>query len=231
MRDRGIIFSAPMVRALLAGTKTQTRRLLTRARVFGTPHTPAFTLQGAELARALQGADRFRHLGGDGWLWEADAFDWQAPAERNGWMAHIGYAPGDRLYVRETWKPHSIYAHMRPRDMPVTPVFYAADNRYAPSNTPWVPCIHMPRWASRLWLAVTEVRVQRLQDISEADAIAEGIDEAAIAHFGNPIKAYAGLWDYLHGGESDQSWAANPWIVAVTFDVHRGNIEMEAAAA
>ena len=88
-----------------------------------------------------------------------------------------------------------------------------------------VPPIHMPRWASRITLTVTDVRVQRLQEISEADAIAEGIDATATKHFGNPVKAYAALWNSLHGAENEHSWEANPWIVAVTFDVREGNID------
>ncbi|WP_298164999.1 hypothetical protein [Novosphingobium sp.] len=266
MTTKGIIFSAPMVRALLAGTKTQTRRLLTSARVFGTPHAPAFTLKGEAMVRALQGADRFRHLGGDGWLWEADAFEWQAPAERTGWMAHIGYAPGDRLYVREAWACHWATNDQKPRDIDPTlwSVRYAADEHIRPAAkdgsralpkqfTKGRPSIHMPRWASRLWLDVTEVRVQRLQDISEADAIAEGIERGrhpdtgevegwrdyetihegrhkgaahphAIIPYAEPWRSYSSLWDELHTDPGTR-WADNPWVVAYSFTVHHGYVD------
>ena len=88
----------------------------------------------------------------------------------------------------------------------------------------------MPRWASRLTLTVTDVRVQRLQDISEADAVAEGCDAVLAltikrpngAHPGNPRECYCDLWNSLHG---HGAWDANPWVVAVTFTVQRGNID------
>ncbi|HWJ71888.1 MAG TPA: hypothetical protein VNX29_01865 [Kaistia sp.] len=226
MADHPMLFSAPMVRALRAGTKTQTRRTIKSARVFATPERPAWTLRGEDLDRAMQGADRFRRMDGDGWFWEADAFEWQAPSTRTGWLAHIGHAPGVRLWVREAWKPHSSFSDMRPRDMPKSRIFYRADDTYAPSNTPWIPSIHMPRWASRLTLIVTDVRVQRLQEISEADAIAEGSREPSLA----PIigacwserDAYAKLWTAING---PGSWEANPWVTATSFDVIHQNID------
>lgn len=230
MADKGIIFSAPMVRALLEGRKTQTRRLLSSVRVFGTPERPAFSLKGAELNRALQGADRWRHLDGNGWFWEADAFDYQAPATRTGWMANLPYAPGDRLYVRENFQL------LRFGDYEVTKA-QPADVRFAATDTltdcdkdvrgyPWRPCIHMPRWASRLWLEVTDVRVQRLQAISDADAIAEGIQigEPLIGESPSAARLFKHLWNSLHGSAGER-WQDNPWIVAVSFEVHHGNID------
>lgn len=212
MTGKGIIFSAPMVRALLAGTKTQTRRLAT----FIKPDGYFWNLKDAgggmvgcdDVEVALHGAD------------------------------YAPYAPGDRLYVREAWT-------VRMEATDVVEVGYRAHqnasyteyveqwpvasatkgNGQWPRYPKYGPSIHMPRWASRLWLTVTDVRVQLLQDISEADAVAEGIDDRATAHFGCPIKAYAALWDSLHGGESDHAWLANPWIVAVSFAAHHGNID------
>lgn len=237
MADRPILMSPSMVRATLReieqpGTgKTQTRRIMNRARVFATPETPAFTLTGDDMARALQNASRFRRLDGDGWFWEADAFEWQAPAERTGWMAHIGYAPGDRLWVRESLERANGEA-----------VGYPADLTWLP-NTPWewqrdrLPSIHMPRRLSRITLIVTDVRVQRLQEISDVDALAEGIltlnrvgylnggplyglDEG-IGH-GTPVGAFNHLWRSING---DGSWAANPWVVAITFRPILANID------
>lgn len=82
----------------------------------------------------------------------------------------------------------------------------------------------MPRWASRLTLTVTDVRVERLQDISEADAIAEGMDEPATQHFGDPVKAFSALWNSL-GRTDETAWDANPWVSAVSFTVSKHNID------
>lgn len=230
-RERPILFSAPMVRALLDGRKTQTRRV----------------------AKAFAGRDDL-----DGIL------------RRYPRQAGCPYGvPGDLLWVRETWKPHSIYAGMKPREVPRTKVFFRADDAYAPSNTPWKPGIHMPRWASRLTLLVADVRVERLQAISDDDAIAEGLyrskpddedrdwfeshredegraptpEEWAEFEEGvwmvpgvpqrwgmtpaerrrdqwapDPQFAYRLIWEHIHG---PGSWDANPWVWAVSFEVVR----------
>lgn len=200
MADRPIIFSAPMVRALLDGRKTQTRRVLKKPAaidalaVFG----PAFmTLPGN--------------------------------------VDLIGYAPGDRLWVREAvcWVSGWGWRYRADNDD-------LAEKRETGEVSRWRPSIHMPRWASRLTLTVTEVRVQRLQDISEADAVAEGIQRLIgskgpnyftreisgkwSGSFNAPTAAevYSDLWNSLHG---PGAWDANPWVVALTFTVQRGNID------
>lgn len=216
MADKGIIFSGPMVRALLAGTKTQTRRL---AKI-----------------EMLDGGWMHIKGNGGGCLCDSDEDVRRIGAD------YMPYAPGDRLYVRESCRAEERKSDGRDG------IRYSADGAFIGiANTMvaganWsalyyyrgrgkdgignaVPSIHMPRWASRLWLAVTDVRVQRLQDISEADAVAEGIDHAAVTHFGAPSRAYAALWNHLHSAENDHSWEANPWIVAITFTVNRGNID------
>lgn len=237
MADKGIIFSAAMVRALLDGRKTQTRRLLNSVRVFRTHESPPYTLKGEHLERALQNAAGMRRVARTGWTWEADAYEWQAPAERTWWMANVAYAPGDRLYVREAHGfNHYKYAEgkaptERPDDLPDDHISYLAtesDSEIA-NELRYRPSIHMPRWASRMWLAVTDVRVQRLQECSEGDALAEGIDRILYPETGEwgwPQRRYAELWDSLHTAEGER-WQDNPWIVAVTFDMHRGNIDTE----
>jgi hypothetical protein len=141
--------------------------------------------------------------------------------------------PGDRLWVRETWKPHSTYAGMKPRDIPKTNVFFRADDAYAPSNTPWVPPIHMPRWASRLTLTVTDVRVQKLREITEEDAEAEGVGASGWdpglpedQRWRHPVcgaaENFAALWNSIHG---PGAWDANPAVVALTFTVAKRNID------
>ncbi len=245
MTDRPILFSAPMVRALLEGRKTQTRRVITSARVFATPERPAWSLRGEDLARAMQNADRFRRMDGDGWFWEADAFEWQAPHTRTGWLAHIGYAPGDRLYVREHWRCDARLDKKSPSEIDTKypgisyiatgePDDFGVEGRFRQG-------MHMPRWASRLTLIVTEVRVQRLQEISEADALAEGITKHG-RFFGvaeadwdsastvSAVDAYANLWDSLNA-DRGYGWAANPWVVAYSFTVHHGNIDQIGGAS
>jgi len=248
MADRPIIFSAPMVRALLDGRKTQTRRLLSQARVFATPESSAFTLSGGDMIRALQGASDFRHLHETGWFWEADAFEWQAPATRTGWMAHIGYAAGDRLYVREHWKTPLAYEDLAPSELGgEEAVMYLADGHIDMLGRGDRTTLfgrhrqgmHMPRWASRLTLIVDEVRIQRLNDLTEEEAIAEGVAEHPVKGFWVPgvehaskdfpllsratgRGMFAALWDTLHGSGE---WLANPVVVALTFRVERGNID------
>lgn len=215
MADCGIIFSAPMVRALLEGRKKQTRRLCKWA---NNPQSPAL-----------------------GYIVPLD----NAP----GWFGYeegdvcfsVGYAPGDRLYVRESWRVGYGHDHYRedldrcPKpseyDPATTPVEYLADGTRNLGGR-YYPSIFLPRWASRLWLAVTEVRVQRLQDITEDDAEAEGVEklvtdgEAFYAGFpeGTHRCGFAGIWQHLHTAEGER-WQDNPWIVALTFDVHHGNID------
>ncbi len=200
MAERPIIFSAPMVNAILAGRKSQTRRVLRD--------------QPGELDRAFV----------------MDDGSWHVTDSRGMHMSPIKvpYAVGDRLWVREAWKPHSTFAGMTPRDIPRSNIFYRADDTYAPSNTPWRSPIHMPRWASRLTLTVTDVRVQRVQDISPEDIEAEGV--IIPLHHRGPLHDphrwrqdhFRPLWESLHG---PGSWDANPWVTATSFTAERRNID------
>ncbi|GFE73490.1 hypothetical protein [Novosphingobium sp. TCA1] len=191
MADKGIIFSAPMVRALLAGTKTQTRRLCKWA---NNPLSPALG--------HIVPVDN-----APGWFGD----------EEGEVCFSAGYKLGDRLYVREACAI----------DGPRT--WYRLDHVEELARGPrvdvrWRPSIHMPRSASRMWLAVTEVRMQRLQECSEDDAIAEGWPGEPGQMW--PLDWYRDLWDSLHTTEG-QRWQDNPWVVAVSFDVHHGNIDAE----
>jgi hypothetical protein len=188
--DRPIIFSAPMVRALLDDRKTQTRRLAT------------------------------------------------SPLSRT--------QAGDRLWVREAWQLHSraadlctvvygasantSWTEMHER----FPDHLAAGRQAKPFQSGLRPSIHMPRWASRLTLIVEGVKVEPLNDINEADALAEGVDPWPLGGWfeagGMQVRAatvpmrtrFAVLWSHLHGSGA---WSANPHVVAVTFRVIRGNID------
>jgi hypothetical protein len=121
-------------------------------------------------------------------------------------------------------------------EMPASEVFYCADERYAPTNTKWFSPIHMPRWASRLTLEVMAVKTECLQDISREDAIAEGIgwskrsegyssepeDGGPHYHGSDPRRSFESLFCWLHG---DEVWDNNPEVVALSFSVHRQNVD------
>ena len=208
MTDRPILFSGPMVRALMEGRKTQTRR------VFVPP--PPF-----------------------------DFFD-DISVELAAGVITPKYAPGDRLWVREAWRTLHTSDCLAPRHLAEDPskVTFEADSHRR--NPLWAfgklrPGMFMPRWASRLTLHVTDLRVQRLQEISEADARAEGIEPREIrpVHdidqpaetwwFGTENgratakSAFRDIWDSLNAERAP--WASNPWVVAVTFRPVLGNID------
>lgn len=246
MTDRPILFSAPMVRALLAGTKTQTRRDLTKT-FERYPHLVGYETTGT--LKQLEGKSvphvEFVHsaLG----LWHPE----ENTRGRSGWYVPLKAAVGDRLWVREAWRCNGWATD-------VATIFYAAsegdgytamceqypvaDKRPLRVTAGWRPSIHMPRWASRLSLTVTEVRVERLQDISEADADAECFggnypdevlpevfpgDREQYGHL-SMAQCYGRLWDHINGAGA---WEANPWVVAYTFTVQHSNIDQLAKVA
>jgi hypothetical protein len=192
MKAHPALFSAPMIRALIAGDKRQTRRLAWKNHRTATGK-PAPSL-------------------------------WQK------------VKPGDLIWVRESFEWHSEHANF----------YFSADKHgcglamyefmRARERLKSGPAIHMPRWASRLTLEVTAVRLELLQDISRDDSIAEGLrlESAEIEEFFrwpppfdaglwlSPVAAYRDLWTRLHG---ENSWNANPTVVALTFTVHKLNID------
>ncbi|MBI1243797.1 MAG: hypothetical protein GC202_02235 [Alphaproteobacteria bacterium] len=254
MVDRPIIFSGPMVRALLEGRKTQTRRILK-------PQPPKW----ATFCQQLQALYLNRGWAPSGlWQWcepETTPLRWlrrwpvheKGPMKGTDYGLQPPYAPGDRLYVRETWRTRAKFDEMAPRDIKHGElVSYDADYQQEPNDGcrgKTRVAIHMPRWASRLTLIVEAVKVERLQDISDADAKAEGARVLPLqdendpsswweiepgVHQGRcPRAAFRLLWDSLNGkprkvkGDKpapDLSWKANPWLVAVSFRVVNGNI-------
>lgn len=208
MRERPILFSGLMVRAILEGSKTQTRRVVK-------VQPPADTLD----------VITYHHPDPRVHYWACDSgslLDWAYPCPQG--------EVGDRLYVRETWQ-HSNHP-LGPYDSDCE-VFYRADYLDDPLGPDlersadgirrqWRPSIHMPRAASRILLEVTGVRMERLQDITEDDAKAEGvsIDERhgigyCIGADRPPsIRAYRELWEQLNGAGS---WNGNPWVWVVEF--------------
>lgn len=199
MKERPILFSAPMVRAILAGTKTQTRRVwkLPRGCSWYAGH-------GGEAAGMVQDDD------GPAW--------WHVSEQR----CPYGQ-PGDRLWVREAWRALRRFDSMPPLDIEWrSMVAYEADTptgdyRQAPHGRMGKlrPPIHMPRWASRITLEVTGVRVERLQDISSEDSLAEGIYPTSTGLYpGSPRAAYRNFWEAING---PGSWDTNPWVWVVEF--------------
>ncbi len=239
MKERPILFSGPMVRAILAGSKTQTRRIM--------KHPPRKVMVGG-VVPALAVPKR---RGDESWLW---------PNAREQVLAMCPHgAPGDRLWVREAWRIGSwddgcgfwldycdgprkerletdedtAYRYIkqiredleRKNIQPTNGTMY----EWEPGESPlrWRPSIHMPRWASRITLEITGVRVERLGDITEADAMNEGVErtvtgdgwrhyhadpsfEAVGLHpMPDARKSFLTLWNSLHG---HGAWTENPWV-------------------
>lgn len=214
MTDRPIIFSAPMVRALLDGRKTQTRRII----------KPSPEFCGGGRSRDPQNWND-----PDAWGWENyDEGCWNLLSE--GYTGRPFYARRDRLWCKEAWRFDAEWDDCPPREFDgADAIHYEADgetrlhlwgNPFTPGRLR--PPIHMPRWASRLTLLVTEVRVQRLQEISRGDAMEEGCPFANMADGPNPRDWYRGIWSSIHGPDA---WDANPWVAAISFTVHRCNID------
>ncbi|STT07299.1 morphogenetic protein [Klebsiella michiganensis] len=196
MTERGMIFNAEMVRALLDGRKTQTRRPIKWKQT------------------------RFTEIGeredGSKWPWSEDA-----EHACDFWHPCPFGAVGDRIWVREAFRVHS-------RATDVATLVYKASERnswteqthrvpVAVCNKPatpekWTPSLHMPRWASRILLEITDVRVERLRSMSQDDARAEGVNAAS-----GPMEAglaFRELWDSIYG---EESWKANPWVWVIEF--------------
>lgn len=224
MKERGIIFNAEMVRAILDGRKTQTRRPVKFPHI---DRDAMCELSGNELAGELS-AGNFRN----------------SPYGK----------PGDRIWVRETWGvvSHQLDEDGRIQpwspDRPATAIhempfgsgyysghaIYAADgdftwgddDGYEDGRSCWKPSIHMPRAACRILLEVTGVRVERLNSISQEDAQAEGMeltgwrptysDPDSGGEVWTPYDNFAQLWESIYG---EDSWKANPWVWAIEFKV------------
>lgn len=196
MKERPILFNAQMVRALLDGSKTQTRRVM----------------KGAALD----------------WISTPTGFDPQFIADAENRLCPYGQ-PGDRLWVRETWAIAS-------KATDLVKVYYSASERqshtefheyfpvslagHMPATWPkYRPSIHMPRWASRITLEIVSVRVERLQDISEGDAVAEGCigghgSIPGYQYAATPMEHYHWLWNSING---PSAWEKNPFVWCVEF--------------
>jgi hypothetical protein len=219
MKERPILFSGSMVRALLSGQKTQTRRVLKEQpdSVWG---------RGVALPGNMLGV-------------RSDAYHVHARVAGEDRYLYCPYGvPGDRLWVRETFSHGPVFNADQDYS---TRLRYRANEHDSPlpAGQKWRPSIFMPRWASRITLEVTEVRVQRLQQISTEDIAAEGI--AVPVHDGHPlIELAAGVVEHLPPGRRGDftfdeiaraywargwnqingkgaPWDSNPWVWAITF--------------
>lgn len=200
MKERGMIFNAEMVRAILDGRKTQTRRPIKWKQT------------------------RFTEIGeredGSKWPWSEDA-----EHACDFWHPCPFGAVGDRIWVRETWARYNI-------DQNSHDIAYRATT---PADWPeegrWRPSIHMPRWASRILLEITDVRVERLNAISQEDAQAEGMeltgwrptysDPDSGGEVMTPYDNFAELWSSIYG---DESWKANGWVWVIELKRVEGGV-------
>ncbi|TKU48589.1 morphogenetic protein [Citrobacter sp. wls757] len=216
MTERGMIFNSEMVRAILDGRKTQTRRPI------------KFPFKDRNLGCELSGNELAGELSAGNYL--------NSPFGK----------PGDRIWVRETFQgPLFDFDQMDAYCKDSTPFekaqfcVYKADGKPAPEffdaddnlHCCWRPSIHMPRWASRITLEITDARVERLNAISEEDARAEGIIDGGCLNCGEPepcacanpepdaTDAFACLWQSIYGQEN---WNANPWVWVIEFKRIKG---------
>ena len=199
MKERPILFSGEMVRAILSARKTQTRRVIKPQPANG---------------------QKFAGI--------ADAREYLGPKHKNQFGAYFGWSfrrcpygqPGDKLWVRETF----LVDDNRRIPKTATHKNFEVDYKATSEDSPhwrWRPSIHMPRWASRITLEITGVRVERLHDISEVDARAEGAPDITGVVMGGKLRGIAtyrdwfkNLWQSINGADS---WASNPWVWVIEF--------------
>lgn len=210
-KERPIIFNDEMVRAILEGRKTQTRRIVKGVRYWGDEYDKQWRPH-------VIGPDR------------AGEFTWWEGPSHGQSCYHKARSPfgqpGDRLWVRECWQG-PLFTGELPTDWRDSKYqspefchyrasgdsceFFDADDNW---QQRWRPSIHMPRWASRITLEITGVRVERLQDMCVSDAWAEGIESGQITAHNGSVEAFAALWRSIYGADS---WQSNPWVWVVEF--------------
>lgn len=226
MKSRPILFTATMIRALLDGRKSQTRRIVKDWNIVRVSDRTEFCDRSPyPLSRKDRGDAAYVELDDGRFV--------GLPCPYGG--------PGDLLWVKESWAYRLDCDHLNGTQLyerGVRQAWYWADG---PGKTCRTGCAgaagrvraarFMPRWASRLTLKITEVRVQRLQEISEEGALAEGVSwepgdqEANVRKWGTEQTArmrYADLWDHING---PGSWEANPWVWAISFEVIKKNVD------
>ena len=202
--EKPILFSGKMVRAVLDGRKTQTRRVIKPQPIDDDgdligPCEHTSTLVDKE--GLFQPGPRYYGLSYDD--------------GRIGWRCPFGQ-PGDELWVREAWTHASKYWDVKPSEIPACDnpaIWYRADAPQTPNWTRWRPSIFMPRWASRIQLKITDLRVERVQDISESDCEVEGLK---LLQRGIRTE-FQCLWDSINSSRG-YGWDVNPWCWVVEFE-------------
>ena len=188
MKETGLMFKAPLVRDILEGRKTQTRRIVKPVRHpdLGNVYSPGALVREHEPQHVINRACPYGQ-------------------------------PGDRIYVRETFSQHPEWGQL---------AFRADGEEFEDADgwlwePKWMPSIHMPKDLARIWLEITGVRLERIQDISEADALAEGarfelasIDSVRIGATASFLSGFRNIWESTGG-----DWDANPWVWAIDFKV------------
>jgi uncharacterized protein YqfB (UPF0267 family) len=194
IKEIPILFSTPMVQAILAGRKTQTRRIIK--------------------SRHESGLFQVSRRKSDGQIISIESLDWDERNCEKNITCPYGQ-PGDLLWVRESWRGVK-------QDFGEDRYEYRATEKID-IDTKWKPSIHMPKTAARIWLEVTNVRAERLQDITEHDALQEGMsirydkdEDGLVVKDKRNTEAFEELWQSINGTES---WEANPWVWVVEFKV------------
>lgn len=198
MSVKPILFSMPMVREILDGRKTMTRRLVKPQPTLETPEDPS--------------NHSWIHWGG--YVWKADK---SVPHCE---LKCEPFKPGDILWVRETWAIVSDMADIDPELGYLDNFLYKADDWGKSEQPKWRPSIHMPREAARIFLRVTDVRMERLQDMTPEDCVHDGgfaleaVDAVGIKFL------FGGLWDSLIKpfDLAQYGWDANPWVWVISFE-------------
>lgn len=208
-KERPILFSGPMVRAILAGKKTQTRRVV---------------MSGARNMQESGQVCVKRNPDNDPWYKE---HVWSVRQRGGVWgdftheqmLARCPYGlAGDRLWVRETWHHEDTSCNDHKCGQP-THIYHKATETF-PESIRWRPSIYMQRWASRITLEIEEVRVEQLHQITEEDAQAEGLEQEFIAGYTTSGRAawprFVELWDSINK-ERGFGWKSNPWVWVIEF--------------
>lgn len=213
MKERPILFSAPMVKSILEGRKTQTRRIMRRqpdaVEYFRSGVITTDTDAQNAILRCYNNPKGFKKC----------ASGWSASATYKTPFSEFNV--GDRLWVRETFRYFDSSNECGCSDFPCPcppngkPLYKAT--HATGCEEIWKPSIHMPRSACRIVLEITKIRVERLNDISESDCLKEGVGSAFLRDCKKP--KFMQLWKEIYGADS---WTVNPWVWVVEFKVIQG---------